>query len=53
METHYECLKKNPMISPESYVRVQIILRFTIITNTFERLKLVIEEKDEEMEKML
>lgn len=45
--------QKNPMISPESQVRVQIILRFTTITNTFERLKLVIEEKDEETEKML
>ena len=45
--------QKDPMISPINYVRVQIVLRFTVIPNTFKRLKLVIEEKNEEIEKIV
>lgn len=41
------------MISPINYVRVQIVLRFRVIPNTFKRLKLVIEEKNEEIEKIV
>lgn len=45
--------QKDPMISPKNYVRVQIVLRFTVIPNTSKRLKLVIEEKNEEIEKIV
>ena len=45
--------QKDPMISPINYVRVQIVLRFAVIPNTFKRLKLVIEEKNEEIEKIV
>ena len=45
--------QKDPMISPKkNYVRVQIVLRFTVIPNNSKRLKLVIEEKNEEIEKI-
>ena len=37
----------------KNYVRVQIALRFTVIPNIFKRLKLVIEKKNEEIEKIV
>lgn len=40
------------MISTENYVRVQI-MSFTVITNTFKRLKVVVEKKKEQIKKMV
>lgn len=41
------------MLSTEKFVRVQIIMRLTVITNTFKSLKLVSEEKNEEIKNMM
>lgn len=45
--------RKTPTVSTKNFVRVQIIMRFTVITNNFKRLKLIIEKKKEEIKKMV
>lgn len=46
-------MAKTPTVSTENFVRVQIAMRFIVITNNFKRSKLKIEKKHEEIKKMM